>query len=62
MTDFPLAEENLDVEDGGWRSLNFTLRPFNLPPPVESIIENCGADSGAYRDEALSLWRTADPG
>ena len=62
MTHFALTEENLEAEDGDWRSLNFTLPPFNLPPPLESIVENCGEDGGAYSDKSLSLWRTADLG
>jgi hypothetical protein len=62
MTHFPLTEENADVEDGDWRSLNFTMPPFNLPAPLESLVENCGEDGGAYGDKSLSLWRAADLG
>lgn len=37
--------ENRDVEVGGWRKVNLTAAPYNLPPPLEMIEE---VDKGKY--------------
>ena len=35
---------------GGWRRINLELPPFNLPPPLDIIVE------GTYRDKSMALW------
>ncbi len=46
--------ENIDVESGGWRSLNLRLPPYDFPEPLRMLIEN--AESG----KALGVWRIRD--
>lgn len=54
-TTFP-AHGNAEL-DGIWRPLNLQEEPFNFPPPLELINENCSEDGGQYRDKSLGLWR-----
>jgi hypothetical protein len=55
-TTFLEHEVNTDIEDGDWRMLNLERAPFNLPPPVDVIVEGCTEGDGAYADKALGLW------
>jgi hypothetical protein len=50
---------NIDIETGGYRPINLTLWPFDLPPPLETIMERPNAGFGDT-DKALGLWRIAD--
>jgi SAM-dependent methyltransferase len=54
-TTFP-AHGNAEL-DGIWRPLNLQAEPFNFPPPLELMNENCSEDGGEYRDKSLGLWR-----
>ncbi|MBV8755446.1 MAG: class I SAM-dependent methyltransferase [Hyphomicrobiales bacterium] len=54
-TTFP-AHDNAQL-DGIWRPLNLQAEPFNFPPPLELINENCSENEGIYRDKSLGLWR-----
>jgi hypothetical protein len=55
-TTFLEHEVNSDIEDGDWRMLNLQREPFNLPPPIDVLIEGCAESDGAYADKALGLW------
>ena len=55
-TTFLDHQENVDIEDGDWRILNLQRAPFNLPAPVDVLIEGCREGDGAYADKALGLW------
>ena len=55
-TTFLDHEENVDIVDGDWRLLNLRNAPFNLPAPVDVLIEGCREGDGAYADKALGLW------
>ena len=60
-THFTDTERNYqDIEDGRWHPLNFTLPPFNFPPPFKVIVEGCTECDGIYPDKALALWRLSD--
>jgi hypothetical protein len=50
--------ENGDIPTGGWRPINLELPPFNFPPPIWLIDEQCPHDD--YRDKRLGLWESAD--
>jgi hypothetical protein len=45
---------NTDITTGGWRSVNLTLPPFNLPPPLDRIIEN------PQTGKILGIWMLAE--
>jgi hypothetical protein len=57
VTTFPNTKENVDLGEGGlWRPLNLQAPPFNLPDPLQLIVEHCTEADGAYRDKSLGLW------
>lgn len=58
-TTFLECEENLDIQNGDWRMLNFRLAPFLWPAPERIIVEGCTESGGGYEDKALGLWRIA---
>jgi hypothetical protein len=43
-----------------WRTLNLQLAPFNFPPPLKLINENCTEVDDHFADKCLGLWRLAD--
>ena len=51
---------NSDIVDGNWRPLNLERAPFNLPSPVEVLVEGCEEEGGAFADKALGVWRAED--
>jgi Methyltransferase domain len=59
-TTFPRDIKNVDIAAGQWRFLNLTLAPFNLPEPIELIVEGCTVKNGAHSDKSLGLWRVED--
>jgi len=60
-TTFPGTQTNVDLGPKDiWRTLNLERPPFNLPPPVRLINENCTEDDGAYADKSLGLWLLRD--
>ncbi|MEZ4899035.1 MAG: class I SAM-dependent methyltransferase [Saprospiraceae bacterium] len=56
MTSFAGERAYREMPDGGWRPINFQKDPFNLGPPVETLIEGCTELEGQYSDKALCLW------
>ncbi|MBV9928504.1 MAG: class I SAM-dependent methyltransferase [Acidobacteria bacterium] len=48
------VRENTDCPDGGWRSVNLELPPFNFPRPLELLVEDEELGKG------LGVWRLAD--
>ena len=56
-TTFTDRTSNMDIEHGNWRPLNLCLPPFDLPSPVELLVEGCAEEDGIYADKSLGLWR-----
>lgn len=57
-TTFPARTSNTELSGAMvWRTLNLELPPFNLPPPLRVINENCTEAGGHYADKSLALWR-----
>jgi SAM-dependent methyltransferase len=54
-TTFTERKSHLDIATGNWRPINLQLSPFNLPPPLFLIDEECPLDG--YRDKSLGLWK-----
>ena len=48
------VQENTDCPDGGWRSVNLQLPPFNFPTPLKLIVED------AELGKCLGVWRLGD--
>ena len=59
-TTFTRTAPNTDLDAAGWRALNLTLPPFNLPQPTLLISEKCTEAGGLAGDKSLGLWRIAD--
>jgi hypothetical protein len=59
-TTFTEHVQNIEAQMGGWRPLNLTLPPFNLPPPIRLINERLPNLDDKYNDKALGVWRLAD--
>lgn len=60
-TTFSERDTNVDLKGKDiWRTLNLECAPFNFPPPLRLVNENCTEGDGAYRDKCLGLWRLAD--
>ena len=59
-TTFPDRSANADIPTGRWRVLNLQAAPFNFPPPLRLIVEQCTEGAGKYRDKSLGVWRIAD--
>ena len=57
-TTFPDLTGNAAGSLGGWRPINLELEPFNLPAPLELIIERPSIPPNEkYGRKALGLWR-----
>ncbi len=50
--------QNVDILTGEWRPINLQLPPFNFPPPIVLIDEQC--TERGRTDKALGLWEIAD--
>ena len=62
-TTFPATHKNVDIITGKWRTLNLEIPPFNLPPPMLLVNEQCpvvDTDGSTYPDKSLGLWRIED--
>ncbi|MBA4018964.1 MAG: hypothetical protein C0483_17485 [Pirellula sp.] len=59
-TTFLNRSTHQDILIGEWRPLNLQLPPFQLRPPISTLLENCTEGSGNYSDKALALWRIQD--
>jgi hypothetical protein len=59
-THYASDRANDDICTGRWRPLNLTRPPFNFPPPLFVIDEECTEADGRYKDKRLALWRLED--
>jgi hypothetical protein len=44
----------------GWRPINFMESPFDFPPPIATINENCTESGGRFSDKCLGVWDLQD--
>jgi len=51
---------NAEAATGDWRPLNLERPPFNLPPPLVLVNEQCTEAQGRYADKSLGVWRLGD--
>ncbi len=60
-TTFFHVKTNEDLVSGrGWRPVNLNMQPFNFPPPLRLIVEECTEFDGVYFDKSLALWKLSD--
>lgn len=59
-TTFTNRTDNFDIETGQWRAINLQLAPYNFPPPLRMINENCTEFGTDWADKSLGLWRLVD--
>ena len=57
---FPAQRKNRNIYTGGWRPLNFEIKPFNFPSPIKIINEKCTETRGKFSDKSLGLWKIKD--
>lgn len=57
-TTFPSSAENRSIVTGEWQPINLSLRPFDLPAPVELLSD--AYDAPKHHGKQLGLWRVAD--
>ena len=50
------SNNDLVGKDSFWRPLNLELPPFNFPPPLKLINENCTEEDHRFMDKHLGLW------
>jgi hypothetical protein len=53
-------ETSEDIVSGDFRPVDLRRAPFDLPPALEEIDEECRLAGGAFADKRLALWRVAD--
>lgn len=56
-THFTGDRSNKDIRTGKWRPLKLTSPPFNFPPPLLILDEQCSEMAGTFKDKCLALWR-----
>lgn len=54
ISTFPGTTMNTEIKVGSFRPLNLEIKPFNLPAPLEMIVDS--------EKKQLGLWRTAELG
>ena len=55
-TTFTNRKINEDSSNGGWRTLNLQIAPFNFPSPIEIINEEGTEDNGSHADKTMALY------
>lgn len=60
VTSFPLTSYNHDIKTGNWWPMNIEKPPFNLPKPIDILIEDGDEFNGQFPDKSLLLYKIAD--
>lgn len=61
LTTHFIDEKNIDIATGQWRPINLTAAPFNLPAPIDMIVEKTKMFNGKYaNNKVMALWRIED--
>lgn len=56
-TTFTDRSTHTDIKTGQWRVINLQLPPFNFPPPLRLIKENCTEQGIDFGDEKRRFWK-----
>lgn len=59
---YPECTENIDIITGEWRKINFSIKPFNFPPPIYILNEKAplNLENGQNFDKCLYLYSLKD--
>jgi len=49
---------NEQIVGGNWRKINFRMKPFYMPMPIDIISEGSSEDLG--KDKTIGVWRVSD--
>ena len=61
LTTHFVGEENVDIATGQWRPVNLCVAPFQLPEPIDFIIEETQMFNGRYaQTKTMALWKVSD--
>ena len=55
-TTYPEKRQNIDILTGQWRPVNLQNLPFNLPAPIQLLVEESTEQNGFCSDKSLGLW------
>lgn len=58
-TFFSRRASNSDIVTGQWRPLNLEVKPFNFPPPLIVLNEQCTEYGSDWNDKSLGVWEVA---
>ncbi len=59
-TTFVERNQNVDLDNLFWRTLNLELEPFNFGKPLKIINEGCTEGENKFSDKCLGLWYLKD--
>ena len=59
-TTYPNFKSNHNIITGDWRRLNLMDKPFDFPPPILTINENCTEGNGEFADKSMLLWKISE--
>jgi len=54
------CKENKEIHVGGFRPVNFQIKPFNFPQPVKIISDVCVTENEILEDKSIGIWRIKD--
>ncbi len=54
------CKENKDIHVGGFRPVNFQIKPFNFPRPLKIINDPCITENGTLEDKSIGIWKIED--
>lgn len=60
ITNFLYKRQNVNIETGSWRPINFTEEPYVFSLPLKNINEKCTEANNQFNDKSLSLWNLSE--
>jgi hypothetical protein len=54
------CKENNDIHVGGFRPVNFQIKPFSFPKPLKIIRDLCITENQILEDKSIGIWRIED--
>ena len=54
------CKKNEEIHVGGFRPVNFQLKPFNFPDPLKIISDPCVTEKKILDDKTIGIWKIED--